>query len=167
MNKRSVIKKLLKQAEGLWKESCRLRDGNKCQGFKMEPDHVCAGVLQVDHCFSRKVSQLFLDLGNGTTICMGLHFRKTHLVKGAEKRVDEFVRAREGEAWWDYANQVCLSKKPHIWDATELELKIQFFNQWITVLKKPHRSKNENPIGSAALVKGTGCRNETPTRTKR
>lgn len=135
MSKRSVMKKLMSKAEKLWKEACRLRDGHKCQGLKMETKHKCSGVLQVDHCFSRKVSQLFLDFRNGTTICQGLHFRKTHCVRGAEKLVDEFVRAREGEEWWDYAFKVCASKKPHAWSVTELEDKITFFESWLEVLK--------------------------------
>lgn len=118
--KKSPIKRLKDTAENLWKEVCRRRDGI-CQGHRIEEDHVCSGYLQVDHCFSRMVGQLFLDPRNGTLICQGLHCRKTNKTKGAEKMVDEFVRDREGEMWWKEAMKICKSKKPHVWNVIELE----------------------------------------------
>ena len=113
-------KKLINCAESLWKEVCRRRDGD-CQALRFEENHVCSGYLQVDHCFSRMVGQLFLDPRNGTLICQGFHVRKTNKVKAADKFLDEFVRAREGEEWWAYAKAVCKSKKPHIWNLFDLD----------------------------------------------
>lgn len=120
MKTKSVKKKLMTTAENLWKEVCRLRDG-ECQGPKIEEDHVCDGYLQVDHCFSRMTRELFLDPRNGTLICQALHCRKTNKVKGAEKRVDEFVKRREGDEWWKKAMAVYKSKTPYVWNVVELE----------------------------------------------
>ena len=118
--KKSIKKQLENRCENLWKEVCRLRDG-ECQGPKIEKNHQCGGCLQVDHCFSRAVKELFLDPRNGTLICQNLHVRKTNKVKGADKWVDEFVRKREGDEWWAYAKRACESKTPYIRGIIELE----------------------------------------------
>lgn len=120
MKKRDPIKTLKNKCESLWKEVCRLRDGEECQARHFYP-HACTPVLQVDHCFSRMNSKIFFDIRNGTTLCKGFHTMKSYRVNGAEKAVDEFVKNREGLTWWEEATKIVRSKTPYKWNIIELE----------------------------------------------
>ena len=64
-------KRLQAKAEKLWKEIIRLRDGDVCMVQRHYPnirvDHT--DVYHADHCFSRTIKELFLDMTNGTMLC--------------------------------------------------------------------------------------------------
>ena len=119
--KRDPIKTLKNRCEKLWKEVCRLRDDNECQARYFYGPHVCDGIIQVDHAFSRTNSKLFFDIRNGTTLCRSFHCMKTNKNMGAEKAVDDFVKNREGSEWWDEATKIVRSKSPYKWNIIELE----------------------------------------------
>jgi len=70
--KANVRKTLQKQAEKLWKEYCKKRDGYKCR--------LCSSthILQVHHVFSRGKTRIFIDVDNGFTLCRDCHMSATH-----------------------------------------------------------------------------------------
>jgi len=121
--KKSLLKALKGRLETLWKLACKTRDGFKCAMKEVFP-HECSQVLQVDHCWSRMNSEIFFDIRNGTTLCSSMHTMKTYCCKGAEKVVDDFVRKREGDEWWENAKAICMKKGPYVWDVITLEQKI-------------------------------------------
>ena len=100
---RNPIKTRQNKAGRLWKEFCLLRDGG-CQVQRYFPilaiNH--SEVLQVDHCFSRQIKELFLDVANGTVLCSTCNQVKGSGKIGATKRdavtiaVHEIVKKREG-----------------------------------------------------------------------
>jgi len=55
----------------LWKETCKRRDGYKCQ--------YCGStqILQVHHIVSRKNTSTFFDIDNGITLCKNCHSKLT------------------------------------------------------------------------------------------
>jgi hypothetical protein len=57
-----------------------------------------AGHLQVDHCFSRSIKQLFTDPSNGTVVCGGCNTNKCFHNKGVDLAIYDIVKLREGEA---------------------------------------------------------------------
>jgi len=113
--KKSLLKQYKTTAENLWKEVCKLRDRNKCV--------ICTStsVLQVDHCFSRKTSELFFDVRNGTTLCRECHCKKSFKTSGYDRLVDRIVKQREGAEWFLAAEEVCLKLEPFVWDVVTLE----------------------------------------------
>lgn len=122
--KRRIRSKLDKAKAACWivvSKAVHERDG-KCQ--------ICGSTdtLQVDHCFSRAISLLHHDIKNLTLLCRSCHFKKSYCVGGMEKRVDEVVRKREGEDWWDCALNYAKSHKPHKLNIEELET-IQMFHE--------------------------------------
>lgn len=100
-SKKSLLDKAKKDCEQAWKDACHRRDKSRCQMCGATKEK--GAIVQVDHCFSRTIKELFYSPKNGTVLCSGCHTQKTFNVKGMEKRVDDFVRRREGEAWWAYA----------------------------------------------------------------
>lgn len=120
--KKSPIKRVFNQAEEAMKLAIKRRD-RVCQ--------MCGGsnILQVDHCFSRTVKQLFFDTSNLTLLCSGCHTMKTFCVKGMEKRVDDLVRARAGVAWWNKATEIAKCSPTVKFTVDELEkIKEKFDN---------------------------------------
>ena len=103
--KQSTIKKLQAHAERLWKEVCHKRDGGECQVKKHFPNIAInhSNTFQIDHCFSRTIKELFLDLSNGTEICSTCNQAKGSGKISSSKKdaitiaVHEIVKKREGE----------------------------------------------------------------------
>lgn len=112
---KSVLKKLKTTAENLWKEVCRLRDGEKCAYCESTV------ILQVDHCFSRMNSKLFFDVRNGTTLCKSCHFKKSKNLQNFPRLIDRLVIAREGAEWFGEAEVISMDLKPFIWDVITLD----------------------------------------------
>ncbi len=104
-SKPRVIKKLQNQALSLWKEYCDKRDGEGCQVKKHFPNIAInhSDTYQIDHCFSRTIKELFLDVANGTKICSTCNQVKGSGKISASKKdaitiaVHEIVKKREGE----------------------------------------------------------------------
>lgn len=117
MKTKSVKKKLMTTAENLWKEVCRLRDGEKCAYCGVGKE----AVLQVDHAFSRTNSALFFDVRNGTTLCKSCHFKKSKNLQNFPRLIDRIVISREGAEWFGEAEAVAMSLKPYVWNVIELE----------------------------------------------
>lgn len=113
-SKISLFNFALKQAEMAWKAAVMRRD-KTCR--------ICGSieVRQADHCFTRSCKQLFLDVRNGTILCRACHSSKTFNVGATNKRVDELVKAREGEAWWEMAKQHADSHIHYKFTIQELE----------------------------------------------
>lgn len=101
--KATVIKKLQKKAEDFWKGCCFKRDGYQCQVQKQFPEinihH--SGVLQVDHCISRKCKHTFLDVCNGTVVCSSCNSAKAWGNKAVALAIDQIVINREGKDVFD------------------------------------------------------------------
>ena len=104
-SKSSIIKKLQAQAEALWKQVCHKRDGDGCQVQIHFPRIAIkhSNIYQIDHCFSRTIKELFLDLANGTKICSTCNQAKGSGKISSSKKdaitiaVHEIVKKREGE----------------------------------------------------------------------
>ena len=105
VSKGSVIKKLQTQALDLCKEIVNKRDGDGCQVKKHFPNIAInhSNTYQIDHCFSRTIKELFLDLANLTKICSTCNQAKGSGKISASKKdaitiaVHEIVKKREGE----------------------------------------------------------------------
>jgi len=70
MTKRTRIKKLEKQADDLWSEAVKKRDGYKCRKTgRGNPDVV----LNAHHIESRRFKSTRWDTDNGITLAQGLH----------------------------------------------------------------------------------------------
>ncbi len=103
--KKAKNKVLQVKAEKLMKEIIALRDGNQCMVQKYYPNIKIAHseVYQADHCFSRTIKELFLDLANLTMICSTCNAAKGSNKIAVSKRdaitvaVHEIVKKREGE----------------------------------------------------------------------
>ena len=101
----SLRKKLQNECEDLWKQCVHKRDGEGCQVKKHFPQIFInhSGVYQIDHCFSRSIKELFIDVVNGTKICSTCNQIKGSGKIGASKKdaitvaVHEIVKKREGE----------------------------------------------------------------------
>lgn len=120
---KSPIQKALDSCEEAWKAACRRRDNDTCQVCKKSN-----GIIQVDHCFSRTCMWLFLDPGNGTTVCSGCHLLKTYKQKAVDKIIDDLVFNREGRDWWQAAMALAKSMKPKKWTSQELQDQTVFLN---------------------------------------
>ena len=102
---KSIIKKLQAQALDLAKEIVDKRDGEGCQVQIHYPNIAInhSDTYQIDHCFSRTIKELFLDLANLTKICSTCNQVKGSGKIGASKKdaitiaVHEIVKKREGE----------------------------------------------------------------------
>ena len=85
-----------------WRLCCEIvaiRDGYCCQ----IPD--CQNKqLQLDHCFSRSVKRLALDVNNLGWLCSRHHTAKSFNPGNfVDMWVKDTCRLRAGEHWWDYA----------------------------------------------------------------
>jgi hypothetical protein len=104
-SKQSIIKKLQAQALDLAKEIVNKRDGEGCQVQIHYPNIAInhSDTYQIDHCFSRTIKELFLDLANLTKICSTCNQAKGSGKISASKKdaitiaVHEIVKKREGE----------------------------------------------------------------------
>lgn len=139
-------------AENAWKAACRRRDKEKCVLCDKSKEN--GFVIQIDHCFSRTASPLFLDPRNGTTLCSGCHFQKTYKQKAVDKIVDGYVRLREGEKWWAEAMQTATSKEIKKWNIQELEdltkeLNGMFLTTNMLIKKELEKSFKETESGYA------------------
>lgn len=91
-------RKLFLACERLWKEIAYERDGRECQVSKHHP-HIRIthkGVMQVDHCFSRRDKNLYFDPRNSTVVCSSCNAAKGFKNKSVDRAIDEIVIAREG-----------------------------------------------------------------------
>jgi hypothetical protein len=103
--KKSIVKKLQAQALELAKAVVDKRDGDGCQVQKHFPNIAInhSDTYQIDHCFSRTIKELFLDLANLTKICSTCNQAKGSGKISASKKdaitiaVHEIVKKREGE----------------------------------------------------------------------
>ena len=103
-SKQSIIKKLQAQALDLAKEIVDKRDGEGCQVQIHYPNIAInhSTTYQIDHCFSRTIKELFLDLANLTKICSTCNQAKGSGKISASKKdaitiaVHEIVKKREG-----------------------------------------------------------------------
>ena len=116
LTKPKQIKKLEKRAGELWREICFLRDGRMCQVQKDYPniDIYHAGYLQVDHCITRGNKHFFFDPRNGTIVCGTCNRAKCYKQKSIDRAIDEIVRKREGDEWFDEAVRVDQSMAPNM-----------------------------------------------------
>lgn len=105
MKKASLVKRLQNKALDLAKQVVDKRDGEGCQVQRHFPNIAInhSKVYQIDHCFSRTIKELFLDLANLTKICSTCNQVKGSGKIGASKKdaitiaVHEIVKKREGE----------------------------------------------------------------------
>lgn len=67
---------------------------------------------QVDHCFSRRVKELFFNLSNLTALCGSCHTKKTYLMNAYDLKVYAFVEAREGKDVYDQMFWIAKAHKP-------------------------------------------------------
>lgn len=91
MPKRISVKGLQKKLEHLNRDYLKKIRGDKCELCKENK------AVVADHCFSRKVRQLFFDRRNLTVLCGGCHFKKTHRINCVDLQIYELVKSREGE----------------------------------------------------------------------
>jgi len=93
---------LKRQAEELWKEICKRRDGYRCQD--------CGGteVLQVHHLISRSNHRMKFEPDNGVTLCRDCHCKVTFQYKGYiyPEKMSELV----GPSRWE--RLVTMAKQP-------------------------------------------------------
>src|SRR3990167_1552036 len=102
MPKKPSVKLLQKKLEHLQRDLLIKKRDGKCEMCRSTKN------LIADHCFSRKVRQLFLDERNITILCNhNCHFKKTHRINNMDARILQHVRCREGddafEEMWDIA----------------------------------------------------------------
>lgn len=111
MSQKSKVKKLQKACEKMWKEACIARDGRKCKVKEYITGITHTEIIQVDHCFSRSIKALFLDVSNGTVVCSGCNMQK-NFSSGIDKIIDKIVRDREGVEKFDLMLKIALEHKP-------------------------------------------------------
>jgi len=114
----TTLAKLKRQCESAWKAACLRRDKQACQLCHTSKREFPNLVLQVDHCFSRRMQEIHYDHRNGTTLCKGCHTRKTFNVGGADYALYKLVERREGEA---VMMEMQGKNKVKKWTALELE----------------------------------------------
>lgn len=89
--KKSKAQKLRDKAWELCKKIVSERDGRKCQIC-----HDTENQLQLDHCFSRKISRIHYDIANLGFLCATCHCHKSFENNSNKYRVYELTRKREG-----------------------------------------------------------------------
>lgn len=102
---KKVVKRLQNKLEKIIKEIVFMRDGGVCQVQANYPNIKIShsGCLQMDHCFSRSIKELYYDLANLTLICSTCNAAKGSNRIAVTKRdavtvaVHEIVKNREGE----------------------------------------------------------------------
>ena|SRR3990167_2947894 len=107
MPRKISIKGLQRKLEHLQRDYLIKKRGGKCE--------MCASKenLIADHCFSRKVRQLFLDERNITILCNDIcHFKKMYRINNMDARVLWHVRKREGERAFEEMWDIAGSHKP-------------------------------------------------------
>jgi len=120
---KSLIQKLLDEAENAWKAAVARRDKGICQ---VHGEACTDPVKQADHFRSRRHGHTFLMIQNGTYICAGMNQAKAKGWHNADYRVGRIVEAREGRAMVDYLLES--SRQTKKWTVTELEEKIKELN---------------------------------------
>ena len=135
-SKKSVIKKLQAQALQLCKEIVNKRDGEGCQVQIHYPNIAInhSNTYQIDHCFSRTIKELFLDLANLTKICSTCNQAKGSGKISASKKdaitiaVHEIVKKREGidtyQRLLDIASRLASFPEWHNIGWLEMQIKI-------------------------------------------
>ena len=110
------IKRLQNTALNLWKDICFIRDGRQCQVQKYFPQLKIAHseVLQVDHAFSRKDKNLFLEVSNGTVVCSSCNRLKHFQFKNIHRLIDQIVISREGQSKFNEMQRINESGQPNI-----------------------------------------------------
>lgn len=88
-----TLKGLIKKNWDLCRKIVRFR-GNVCELCESPYE------LQVDHCFSRKVKQLFYEISNLTLLCSSCHTKKSFNQEDLALRVFEHVENREGAKFY-------------------------------------------------------------------
>lgn len=72
--------------------------------------------LDLDHCFSRDIKELFFETSNLTYLCKRHHQRKSMAKGGAvDHEVDEIVRRRVGEEKWKELLERSYKSCPGFW----------------------------------------------------
>jgi len=139
ISKKSIIKKLQAQATELWKAYCHKRDGGVCQVRKYFPNIAInhSNQMQIDHCFSRTIKELFLDVANGTEICSTCNQAKGSGKISASKKdaitiaVHEIVKKREGEDTYQRLLEIAssLASFPDWRNISYLEMQIKILTE--------------------------------------
>lgn len=136
---KSVAKKLQARAFELCRQIVNKRDGEGCQVKKHFPNIAInhSQVYQIDHCFSRTIKELFLDLANLTKICSTCNQAKGSGKISASKKdaitiaVHEIVKKREGEDTYQRLLEIAssLASFPEWRDINYLEMQIKILQE--------------------------------------
>ena len=139
MKKSTLIKRLQNKAIKLWKEYCDKRDGDGCQVQINYPNIAInhTNVYQIDHCFSRAIRELILDVCNGTKVCSACNQAKGSGKISASKKdaitiaVHEIVKKREGEETYQRMLEIAsrLASFPEWRDIKYLETQIEILEK--------------------------------------
>lgn len=90
--KKISLKGWIRKNEDLFRKIIRALRGDKCELQDCQSPYE----LQVDHCFSRNVKELYYDLSNLTLLCGSCHTKKSFNMEDFYLKVFEHVEAREG-----------------------------------------------------------------------
>lgn len=69
--------------------------------------------LQIDHCFSRKVKEIFYDEANLTVLCRACHFQKSYHIKARDLDVYGRVIQREGQKEFNRLKDIAKLNGPY------------------------------------------------------
>jgi len=137
--KRPSKKTLQNKAYKLWKEYCDKRDGDGCQVKKHFPNIAInhSNTYQIDHCFSRTIKELFLDVANGTKVCSACNQAKGSGKISASKKdaitiaIHEIVKKREGIDIYNRLLEIAsrLASFPEWRNIAWLEMQIKILNE--------------------------------------
>ena len=141
---KSKVKSLQNKAEKLWKIYCLMRDGDECQ-VKVHFSEIAVNhneILQVDHCFSRSIKELFLDVCNGTVVCRTCNMIKGSGKIGASKKdaitvaIHEIVKKKYGQDTYNRMLEIASSMAvfPSWKNISYLEEQIQILEELIREL---------------------------------
>lgn len=100
--KTSVVRRLQKKAEELWKQYAYLRDGRCCKVKQFFPQIQIAHTetFQVDHTFTRGDKNLFLDPHNSLVVCSACNRAKFWNNKSIHRAIDDIVEARDSREFY-------------------------------------------------------------------
>jgi hypothetical protein len=143
--KADVIKKLQAKAEDLAKQVVHKRDGEGCQVQIHFPNIAInhSSTYQIDHCFSRTIKELFLDLANLTKICSTCNQAKGSGKISSSKKdaitiaVHEIVKKREGIDTYNRLLEIAsrLASFPEWRDISYLEMQIKILTELLAEKK--------------------------------
>lgn len=83
-----------------------MRAGGRCELCKSDVD------LQIDHCFSRSVKEIFYEPSNLTALCQVCHFQKTYHIRCRDLDVYAHVMNREGKDEYQRLKDLARAMKP-------------------------------------------------------